>query len=125
MKKFYESTFGWKTSQMGAEMGNYVVATTTESDPATGRPTTPGAINGGFYQKTADPSSLAPSVVIAVEDIRAAMKAVVANGGKINGSLDANRQHSDEPVEIPGVGLWISVNDTEGNRISILQPKGI
>jgi len=27
-----------------------------------------------------------------------------------------------EPMEIPGVGLYVSFDDTEGNRMSILQP---
>jgi uncharacterized protein len=30
--------------------------------------------------------------------------------------------HTMEPTEIPGVGLWISFEDTEGNRVSMLQP---
>jgi len=32
MVKFYETVFGWKTQNMGPEMGNYVVAQTNESD---------------------------------------------------------------------------------------------
>ncbi|HET7437826.1 MAG TPA: hypothetical protein VFN10_24180 [Thermoanaerobaculia bacterium] len=54
MKSFYESAFGWQAQQLGPEMGNYVVVKTTEGGPD-GRPTTPGAINGGFYEKPADP----------------------------------------------------------------------
>jgi predicted enzyme related to lactoylglutathione lyase len=27
-----------------------------------------------------------------------------------------------EPMMIPGVGLWISFEDTEKNRVSLLQP---
>src|SRR5438046_4878352 len=50
MRKFYESTFGWKTEQLGPEMGDYVLVTTTETD-ASRRPKTPGMINGGFYPK--------------------------------------------------------------------------
>jgi 3-hydroxyisobutyrate dehydrogenase-like beta-hydroxyacid dehydrogenase len=30
-----------------------------------------------------------------------------------------------EPDDIPGVGLYIAFTDTEGNRVSILQPKGM
>src|SRR5438105_1712764 len=82
MKKFYADTFGWKMNQMGPEMGNYVVAMTAESDPGdpTGRPKVPGVINGGFYQKTADPLSHAPSVVIAVDDIHQSMQMTKDNG---------------------------------------------
>jgi predicted enzyme related to lactoylglutathione lyase len=120
-KKFYSSTFGWNMKQMGPEMGNYVVAQTTETD-AEGMVKTPGNINGGLYQKTEDPKSQAPSVVIAVKDIKAAMQAVVANGGKILGAMNQKGEVGMEPVMIPGVGLWVSIEDTEGNRVSMLQP---
>src|ERR1700712_1008666 len=121
MKKFYEGAFGWKLNQMGAEMGNYVVAHTAETDENR-MVKTPGTINGGFYQKTDDPLSHAPSVVISVPDIQAAMKAVEAGGGKILGAMDESGKPSMEPMMIPGVGLWISFQDPEGNRVSLLQP---
>lgn len=120
MKKFYQDAFGWKMQQLGAEMGNYVVAQTAETD-ANGMVERPGAINGGFYKKTG-PSSEAPSVVIAVEDINASIEAVKANGGKILGGMDSAGNHTMEPTMIPGIGLWISIEDTEGNRVSLLQP---
>ena len=121
MTKFYETVFGWKTKAMGPDMGNYVVAQTTETDD-TGMVQTKGAINGGFYQKTEDPLSVAPSVVISVKDIKAAMDAVVKNGGKLLGVLDASGKRTMEPQMIPGVGLWMSAQDTEGNRFSMIQP---
>jgi len=121
MKKFYESAFGWKMQQMGSEMGNYVVAVTGKSDKESGRPTEPGYINGGFYQKTADARSHAPSFVIAVDDIRAAMEQVKKSGGTVVGS----KNKPGEPDDIPGVGLWISFLDSEGNRVSLLEPKGM
>lgn len=124
MCKFYESTFGWKMQHMGAEMGNYVVAQTAETD-ANGMVERPGAINGGFYQKTDNPLSQAPSVAVSVDDIHASMEAVEAAGGKILGAMDSKGERSMEPSMIPGVGLWISAMDTEGNRFSILQPKGM
>ena len=125
MVDFYSNVFGWKATMMGPDMGNYVVMTTTESDEKTGRPKTPGSINGGFYQKTENPLSHAPSVVVAVDDIRKAMGDVKASGGKILGAMTEGGGHSDEPQDIPGVGLWISAMDTEGNRFSMLQPKGM
>jgi uncharacterized protein len=120
MVKFYQSAFGWQTQQIGPEMGNYVVAHTAETGED-GMVQTKGAINGGFYAKTDDPMSQAPSVVISVDDIKAAMKAVVDAGGKILGSTNEKGEHTDEPQMIPGVGLWISAMDTEGNRFSIMQ----
>ena len=122
MVKFYTKIFGWKAQEMGEEMGNYVVVQTGETD-AKGMPQKSGFINGGFYQKVESPLSHAPSVVVSVLNIKKAMKDIVAGGGKILGSMNKNGGHSDEPQNIPGVGLWISAMDTEGNRLSILQPK--
>jgi predicted enzyme related to lactoylglutathione lyase len=122
MKKFYEGVFGWQMQQMGPEMGNYVVVQTTETDEK-GMVKTPGAINGGFYQKTENPLSHAPSIVISVDDIHESMKKVEEAGGKILGAMDQSGQQTMEPQDIPGVGLWISMQDTEGNRFSLLQPK--
>jgi predicted enzyme related to lactoylglutathione lyase len=113
MANFYTNAFGWQTKSWGEEMGNYVTATTTETGE-NGRPSTPGAINGGFYPKAASQATASPSIVIAVDDIRQSMKDVTAAGGKVLG----------EPVEIPGVGMYVSFLDTEGNRCSILQPSG-
>lgn len=110
MAKFYQSAFGWQTQVLGEDMGNYVVATTTESTDA--GPTRPGAINGGFYAKKPDWPMQYPSVVIAVDDVKRAMAKVTASGGKVLG----------EPMEIPGVGQYVSFVDPEGNRVSLLQP---
>jgi len=110
MSKFYEQAFGWQTQALGEEMGNYVVATTTETSE--GRPTVPGAINGGFFPKKPDWPAQHPSVVIAVNDINKSMKLVRQSGGTVLG----------EPMEIPGIGRYVSFTDTEGNRVSMLQP---
>lgn len=111
MANFYTKVFGWKTQLMGEEMGNYVVVSTVESDE-NGRPKVPGAINGGFYTKTADMPAQYPSIVIAVDNIQESINMIKKAGGEVLG----------EPVEIPGVGPYVSFVDTEGNRISILQP---
>jgi len=110
MAAFYTKAFGWQTQMLGPEMGDYVVVTTTESDD--NGPKKPGAINGGFYMKSDDKPAQYPSVVIAVDDIHEAMKKVTDAGGKLLG----------DPMEIPGVGQYVSFYDTEGNRVSLLQP---
>lgn len=122
MVKFYQKVFDWDTKQMGPEMGNYVVVQTADTDK-NGMVQEKGAINGGFYQKTDDPVSQVPSVVVSVKDMKASMKAVEAAGGKILGTMNEKGEHTLEPQMIPGVGLWISAQDTEGNRFSILQAK--
>ena len=108
--KFYESAFGWQTQMLGENMGNYVLATTTETDE--NGPKNPGAINGGFFPKKPDWPAQYPSIVIAVGDIKESVKKVTDAGGKVLG----------EPLEMPGVGQYVSFTDTEGNRVSMLQP---
>jgi len=120
MKKFYGTAFGWKMQQMGDDMGGYVVAQTAETDE-NGMVKTPGTINGGFYAKSDSPDSHAPSIVISVKDIKAAIEDVKKAGGTIKGGMTPDGKHTMEPTMIPGVGLWISCEDTEGNRFSILQ----
>jgi uncharacterized protein len=110
MAKFYGSAFGWQTQMLGEDMGKYVVATTTATDD--NGPKKPGAINGGFYAKQADRPAQYPSVVIAVDNIKEAVKKVKDAGGNVLG----------EPMEIPGIGQYVAFTDTEGNRVSMLQP---
>jgi predicted enzyme related to lactoylglutathione lyase len=110
MAAFYQSAFGWQTQMLGEEMGHYVVAHTTET--VDGMVSTPGTINGGFYPRKPEWPAQHPSVVIAVDDIRAGMQQVAAAGGDVLG----------EPMEIPGIGQYVSFMDTEGNRVSMLQP---
>lgn len=107
--KFYEQAFGWKMNRMGSDMQNYVTAETTEVE--NGRPKVAGEINGGFFPKSGAPAQV-PSVVIAVDDMQAAIAAVIKAGGKVLG----------EPTNIPGVGAYVSFIDTEGNRVSLLKP---
>ncbi|HTG00933.1 MAG TPA: VOC family protein [Nitrospirota bacterium] len=110
MVKFYRNAFGWEMQMLGEEMGNYVLATTAESG-RTG-PKKRGRINGGFFPKKPDWPAQYPSVVIAVDDMAKSIKKVSKAGGKVLG----------EPMDIPGVGPYVSFIDTEGNRISMLQP---
>jgi hypothetical protein len=112
---FYGKVFGWKLQKFGPEMGNYMTAQTDEMDEHD-KPVHPGTIGGGFFQKSAGANL--PTVVIAVDDIQAAMKSIVAAGGKVLGG-----EKPGVPDDIPGIGLYIAFTDTEGNRIAILEPK--
>lgn len=109
MATFYTGVFGWHTQLMGPEMNDYVVVATTESDD--NGPKKPGAINGGFYPKKPDWPAQYPSVVISVDGIDQSMKAVTDAGGEVLG----------EPMDIPGVGRYVSFIDTEGNRVGMLK----
>jgi uncharacterized protein len=109
--KFYTAAFGWKMKMLGEEMGHYMTAATSVTT-ADGRPRKPGVINGGFFQKKPDWPAQYPSVVIAVDDIVTAMGKVTGAGGKVLG----------EPMDIPGIGAYVSLMDSEGNRVGMLQP---
>lgn len=109
---FYQTAFGWDMQVTGPEMGHYVLATTTPSGKD-GRPESAGGINGGFYQyDPKKPGFDKPSVVVAVDNIEEKMKIVEKAGGHIDG----------KPMDIPGVGTFVSIIDTEGNRVGMLQP---
>ncbi|HYE39482.1 MAG TPA: VOC family protein [Ramlibacter sp.] len=108
--RFYRAAFGWKLQVLGEEMGRYVLATTVEEDAMPDAPR--GAINGGFFPRDPRKPGQHPSVVIGVGDIAASMRAVGEAGGEVLGT----------PMEIPGVGQYVAFHDTEGNRLSMLQP---
>lgn len=102
---FYTAAFGWVTQLMGPDMGDYLLVTTAKEDV---RPDAPaGAINGGLYPYKSDWPEQYPSVVIGVEDVLAAMERVRVAGGEVLG----------DPIEIPGVGQYVSFIDSEGNQI--------
>jgi uncharacterized protein len=108
--RFYGAAFGWQMQTLGPEMGNYVLATTADTDvKADARR---GAINGGCFPRSADMPAQHPSVVVAVKDIGASSRKVNEAGGQVLGT----------PMEIPGVGQYVAFYDTEGNRLSMLQP---
>ena len=111
MADFYTKAFGWQAHLLGPEMGYYVTISTAETDE-NGMISTPGAINGGLYPKTKEMGAVYPSLVIAVDDIKDSARQIVESGGKLLG----------EPTDIPGIGKYLSFEDTEGNRLSILQP---
>ncbi len=108
--EFYQKAFGWGMNDAGPDMGGYVVAVTTDTDENR-MVKTPGTINGGFYDLNMSQASPTPSVVISVSDLNKAIEDIKAAGGEMLG----------EPQDIPGIGLWVSFKDSEGNRVSILQ----
>ncbi len=109
---FYSKVFGWDMSILGKEMGDYILAGTTETKDM--MPLKPGAINGGLFPAS-DKNNRYPLVTIQVENINEAIEKVKKSGGKVLG----------KPQEIAGVGTYIAINDSEGNRTSMLQPKQI
>ena len=113
VSEFYSKVFGWDMNTLGVEMSNYVLAGTTDTDEATMTPKEPGAINGGFYDKSRMSSSgQRVHVVVSVENLDESLKKAEEAGAKI----------TSKPMEIPGIGMYASITDTEGNDVGILQP---
>ena len=109
-KIFYEKVFGWKTEQLGSDMGGYILCTTVEEDAKPGNPA--GAINGGMFPFKPDWPDQYPSIVLGVGDIEETMQKITEHGGEVLG----------KPTEIADFGWYVSFRDTEGNRNSLMQP---
>lgn len=106
--KFYSEVFGWEMNQLGAEMNNYILAETTETENM--QSTKAGQINGGLFP--AEQGGKNTLVTISVQDINKAIEEVKKSGGEV----------AQEVQTIPNVGLYVTIIDTEGNRVSLLQP---
>src|SRR3989344_4306087 len=94
VKKFYEKVFGWEMMQLGKEMGDYLLATTSPVDKNQMHKKK-GAINGGFFQKGKE--GTIPHIVISVDNLEKHIEMVRKAGGKIPG----------KPMEIQGIGMFI------------------
>lgn len=108
-KKFYSENFGWKLTQLGPEMGNYVLVHTGPTDEQ-GMPQDKAFINGGLMRR--DPSATSPVLVIAVDGVEATIERITRSGGTVVGEI----------MDIPNVGRYARVKDTEGNVIGIIKP---
>lgn len=114
---FYSTAFGWQMSQLGAEMGDYLLAGTTEVDE-NNMVKMPGAINGGFFDYQEKEGFNTPHLVISVDNLEESMEKVEEAGGKVLGGMKGPGTIDD----IPGVGRYVSFIDTEGNHAGMLQP---
>lgn len=108
---FYTNAFGWQINQF--PNFEYWSLGTTASDKD-GRPSTPGAINGGMGKK----GTMAPervTVTISVADIDAALAKVKKLGGKVTG----------KKTPVGSMGFAAYFEDTEGNNIGLFQSTGM
>ena len=109
-EKFYQDVFGWQISPAPTEQP-YSFAITTPLDDNF-RPKDPGGINGGMYQRGDEGGSKSPVIVIEVESCEQRIADVEGAGG-------ANVMG---PVEIPNMGIYAQVKDSEDNIIGLWQP---
>ncbi len=80
VRKFYTEVFGWQMTQLGDEMGNYILANTSPVDENMMH-LNKGAINGGFFDYKDDNLNNAPHLVIQVEDLGESIEKVTKSGG--------------------------------------------
>jgi predicted enzyme related to lactoylglutathione lyase len=108
---FYTKAFGWDMQLLGPKMGDYVLAGTSDTDE-NNMVKAPGTINGGFFERKEDELNRVPHLVISVDNLDESIQAVKDAGGEIVG----------EKMDIPGIGKYSSLRDTEGNIVGMLQP---
>ena len=104
--KFYSEVFGWSLTPNPG--GASALAGTTPSDEY-GRPTEPGAINGGLATRGGPIGT--PVVTLHVDDIDEALERIEKAGGK--------RVQEKSPVgDVGFVGYF---SDTEGSVVGLWQ----
>ena len=106
-RNFYNQALGWRIDPM-PEM-DYNVVITTPMDEQTGRPTEPGAINGGMMAREGELTS--PVITVDVEDIDAALAKIEGLGGSI--------VQAKQPVMDMGFAAYF--RDPEGNILGLWQ----
>jgi len=108
-QSFYRDAFGWKLNAM-PEMG-YVLASTAEVDEQ-GRPSQPGAINGGMLAR-GEPVS-APSITIGVASVDQALARIEQLGGSVVQGRQA----------VGSMGFAAYFRDPEGNVLGLWESAG-
>lgn len=98
--KFYTDAFGWISKDSGMPGIDYTLLETGDGDGID------GAIMPNTYRQQ-------PVInTIAVDDLNAAIEKVKSAGGVTEGDIQ----------DIPGVGKFSYIKDTEGNLVGLLQP---
>ena len=102
-RAFYQAVFGWQVTPL-PEMGYTLAMSGPSSDTG---PTEPGFINGGMMQRQGP--FTAPDIVIDVENLEDALKAINEAGG----TTVSERQAVGE------MGFTAYFKDTEGNLVGL------
>ena len=102
-RAFYEKAFGWQLTAL-PEMGYTLVMSGPSGDQG---PTEAGFINGGMMQR--QKPFVAPNIVIDVENLEEALKAVNEAGG----STVTERQ------PVGNMGFTAYFKDSEGNLVGL------
>ncbi len=99
--KFFSDVFGWQINKWDGPM-DYWLVKTGEADRL--------GIDGAIMKRT-EPG--APVInTIGVENLDESLEKVTASGGSVVAPK----------MEIPGIGFFAYIKDTEGNTFGVLQP---
>ncbi len=100
-RRFYSGAFGWNIDAMGG-FNDYLVYRTTGDHP----------VGGGIGRRNVN---VALTIVnyVEVDSIEASLTRIRELGGGVSG----DRQ------EVPGMGWWIGVTDSEGNAFALFEPR--
>jgi predicted enzyme related to lactoylglutathione lyase len=101
---FYKDVFAWETQHL-PEI-NYTLAHSVDVDKKR-RPKKKGAINGGFVEKSEKQPY--PTLVITVKSIDETLSGIGEKGGSVVQGKD----------EVPQMGFFALVKDSEGNSIGL------
>jgi len=109
-KEFYRSVFGWQMLDWQMPSGEvYTGARSIPVDEKTLKPKEPGAINGGLVKRSTDVPH--PILTLEVDSIEEYVKKVEAAGGET----------VSPKGEVPGMGYYIYLRDSEENVFGLWQ----
>ncbi len=103
---FYNKAFGWQLNDWAGS--GYFIATTTQSDKD-GRPSSPGAINGGVGKREGPLQGVV--VTLRVDDIEASLSKIKQHGGSVIAPKSP----------VGDIGFTAYLKDTEGNTVGLWQ----
>ncbi len=110
-KKFYESLFGWKTTEMPMPEGGVYVGLQTGPVDEKSKPSEHGYIGGGMFKRDPHLPMSSVAIAITVENLDAMLEKVKVAGGTILMGK----------MEVGGMGFYAYMKDTEGNVIGLWQ----
>jgi uncharacterized protein len=99
-RRFYEDMFGWTFTQ--TPFGDYLTYKTPAGD---------AGVAGGMG-KRGESAPMAIRNYVGVDSIDDSVRKAVELGGRVIAEKD----------EIPGIGWWAVIADTEGNELGLFQP---
>jgi predicted enzyme related to lactoylglutathione lyase len=99
-RAFYEALFGWTFTD--TQFGDYALYVTPSGE---------AAVSGGLG-KRGESAPMVTRNYVGVDSVDAAAARAVELGGRVIENKD----------EIPGVGWWAVIADTEGNELGLFEP---